>query len=95
MLKHVVLVKFKPAVTGEEIARLRKTFASLPGIIPEILGYEFGEDVRPERSFDFVLVSTFADGEALKRYIAQPDHAAAGKYVRSLSQSLQIADFAY
>jgi heme-degrading monooxygenase HmoA len=95
MLKHVVLVKFKPTVTAEEVALLRKMFTALPAIIPEIQGYEFGEDVRPERSFDFALVSTFADAEALKRYIVQPDHAAAGKYVRSLSEDLRIVDFNY
>jgi hypothetical protein len=95
MLKHVVLAKFKSTVTPADIARLKKSLASLPGIIPEIKGYDFGEDNRPERTFDFALVSTFADAEGLKRYIAQPEHAAVGKYIRTLCENLQIVDFSY
>ncbi len=95
MLKHVVLAKFKPGVTASDIAALKKSLAALPKIIPEIKGYEFGEDLRPERSFDFALVSTFDDAEALKRYITQPDHAAVGKQIRSLCESLNIVDFPY
>ena len=95
MLKHVVLAKFKPAVTASDVARLKESLAALPGIIPEIEGYDFGQDTRPERTFDFALVSTFADAEALKRYIAQPDHAACGKFIRTLCENLQIVDFTY
>jgi len=95
MLKHVVLAKFKPDVTTSDIARLKESLAALPGIIPEIRGYDFGQDTRPERTFDFALVSTFADAEALKRYIAAPDHAAVGKFIRGLCESLQIVDFTY
>jgi hypothetical protein len=51
--------------------------------------------VRPEKTLDFALVSTFEDMAAVKRYLAQPDHAAVGKYIRSLSESLQVIDFEY
>lgn len=95
MIKHVVLAKFKPGVSEEEIAELRKRLAALPAIIPEIKGYDFGQDGRPEKTLDFALVSTFADMAALKRYLVQPDHAAAGKYIRGLCESLQIIDFEY
>ena len=95
MLKHVVLAKFKPGVTAADIAQLKKSLASLPGIIPEIKGYDFGEDTRPERTFDFALVSTFGHAEALKRYITHPDHAVVGKFIRGLCDNLQIVDFTY
>lgn len=95
MLKHVVLAKFKPGVAPADIAQLKIALASLPGKIPEIKGYDYGEDVRPERAFDFALVSTFEDAEALKRYIAQPDHAAVGKFIRGLCDDLRIVDFSY
>jgi heme-degrading monooxygenase HmoA len=95
MLKHVVLAKFKPGVSAADIAALKRSLAALPQIIPEIKGYDFGEDLRPERSFDFALVSTFDDAEALKRYITQPNHVAVGKQIRSLCESLNIVDFPY
>lgn len=93
MIKHVVLAKFKPGVTAAQIAELKRGLASLPAIIPEIKGYDFGEDARPEKTLDFALVSTFADQEAVKRYLVHPDHAVVGKYIRSLCENLQIIDF--
>jgi hypothetical protein len=95
MIKHVVLAKFKPEVTKEDIARLRKSLAALPKVIPEINGYDFGEDVRPDKSFDFTLVSTFENAEALKRYLTQPDHVVVGKTIRSLCEDVRIVDFDY
>lgn len=84
MIKHVVLAKFKPGVTAEQIAELRKSLGTLPGRIPEIKGYDFGQDVRAEKTLDFALVSTFADMAAVKRYVVQPDHVAVGKYPEPL-----------
>ena len=95
MIKHVVLAKFKQEVTAEEITGLKKSLAALPGMIPEIKGYDFGEDLRAEKSHDFALVSTFEDTEALRRYLMQPDHVIVGKMIRSLCTSLQIVDFEY
>lgn len=95
MIKHVVLAKFKPGVTEADVAELRKKLAALPAIIPEIKGYDFGQDVRPEKTLDFALVSTFEDMTAVKRYLVQPDHVVVGKYIRGLCESLQIIDFQY
>ena len=95
MIKHVVLAKFKPGVTEADIAELSKKLAALPAIIPEIKGYDFGQDVRPEKTLDFALVSTFEDMAAVKRYLAQPDHVVGGRYIRGLCESLQIIDFEY
>ena len=95
MIKHAVLAKFKPGVTAEQIAELRKSLGTLPGRIPEIKGYDFGQDVRAEKTLDFALVSTFEDMAAVKRYVVQPDHVVVGKYIRGLCESLQIIDFQY
>ena len=95
MLKHLVLAKFKKDLTEEQIASLLKATAALPPIIPEIKRYDFGLDKRPERIFDFALVSEFSDVEALKRYQTQKDHAEAARYIRSLSDEIRIVDFEF
>jgi len=46
MLRHVVFFKFKDGVGEEEIADLETSLAELPPVIPEILSYEFGRDIR-------------------------------------------------
>jgi hypothetical protein len=93
MIEHVVLAKFKPEVTEADVAEPGKKLATLPAIIPEIKGYDFGKDVRPEKTLDFALVSTFEDMAAVKRYLMQPDHVVVGKYIRSLCENLQVIDF--
>jgi hypothetical protein len=95
MLEHIVLAKFKAGVKGEQIAELRKMLAALPATIPEIKRYKFGEDVRPEKTFDFALVSTFENEGAVKGYLDHPKHIIVAKYIRILAASLQIMDFEY
>ena len=95
MIKHVVLIKFKPEVTSEQIAEMKKSLAALPAVIPEIKGYDFGEDVRPEKTLDFALVSIFDDMAAVKRYSVHPEHVTVAKHIRSLCEGLQIIDFEY
>jgi hypothetical protein len=95
MIKHIVLARFKPGVTKEQIIEMRRLLAGLPALVPEIKSYDFGQDVRPEKTFDFILVSEFSDPEAVERYRIQPDHAAAAKYIRSLSEDLRIVDFEF
>ena len=94
MLKHVVLMKFKADVVEKDISDLERGLGALPEKIPEILGYEFGRDVvGSERSYDFALLSSFADLEALKRYQVQPDHQIVLKQVLRMCDSILAVDF--
>jgi len=94
MLKHIVFMKFKQAVTDREITDLEKGLGGLPGAIPEIRSYEFGRDIiRSERSYDFCLVSSFEDLESMKRYSVHPDHVVVLNKVRSMCDSVLAVDF--
>ncbi len=95
MLKHIVLLKFKSGVTDREISDLEKAMGSLPGVVPEIIGFQFGRDPRSEKVFDFALVSDFADFEALGRYRVHPEHVKVLQKVKALSESFQAVDFLY
>jgi hypothetical protein len=75
MLRHLIFLKFRPEITDPEINSIEKGLASLPAAIPEIESFEFGRDIiHSDRSFDFALVSSFTDPEALKRYQVHPAH---------------------
>jgi hypothetical protein len=94
MLKHVVLMKFKPGTGEAEIGDLERGLGALPARIAEIRGYEFGRDVvRSERSYDFALVSTFDDLDTMKRYQVHPDHQVVLKKVLSMCESVLAVDF--
>jgi len=95
MLKHVVLMKFRAGVHEDEIAEIEQGLGGLPAVIPEIRGYDFGRDRRPERAFDFALVSTFDDWAALDRYKPHPRHQAVLGKVKALCETVQAIDFEY
>jgi hypothetical protein len=94
MLKHVVFMKFKPAVTAPEIDQLKQALGGLPAVIPEIREFVFGQDIlRTERSWDFGLVSTFEDVEAMNRYQVNADHQIVVQKVRAMCDSIVVVDF--
>ncbi len=95
MLKHLVLMKFKPGAAEADIADMENGLASLPGEISEIRGWSFGRDLRVERTFDFALVSDFADFEGLGRYRVHPKHVVVLQKVRALCETIQAVDFEY
>lgn len=96
MLKHVVFMKFNKSATDAGIADLEQGLGRLPGVIPEIKGYEFGRDIiHSERSYDFCLVSSFDDLEAMKRYQVHPDHVVVLGKVKALCENILAVDFLY
>ncbi|MFB3924877.1 MAG: Dabb family protein [Syntrophales bacterium] len=95
MLKHIVLMKFKPGIAEEDIKDMEKSLKNLPRAIPEIKGYEFGRDLRPERAYDFALVSVFDDFAALNRYRPHPDHLLVLNKVKNICDVIQAVDFEY
>src|SRR5690606_28567368 len=48
LLRHVVLFKFKPGTSKENIAKVEAAFSALPSKIPQIVGYEWGLNNSPE-----------------------------------------------
>lgn len=96
MIKHVVVMKFKPGVSEADIMQLEQGLDRLPGAIPEILSYDFGRDiVHSPRSFDFALVSSFTDMNALQRYQGHPEHMKVLELVRSLCDQIIAVDFTF
>jgi hypothetical protein len=94
MLKHVVFFKFKPEVKETDIGEVEKGLAALPDAIPEIQEYVFGRDViRSERSYDFALVSGFADLKAMEQYQKHPAHLRVVEVAKRISSSILAVDF--
>ena len=94
MITHVVLMKFKPEVTAEAIDELEALLDRLPDSIDEIQSYDFGRDVvRSGRSYDFALVSVFANLDTLKHYQEHPDHQVVAKKLGSMCAHIAAADY--
>jgi len=94
MINHIVLMKFKPGVKDSEIDDLEKHLDDLPNSIAEIHSYEFGRNVvHSERSYDFGLISLFANTEALSRYQVHPDHLVVIEKVKNICNNIITVDF--
>lgn len=95
MITHAVFFKFKPETTSAEIQRLADGLGGLPHQIEEIREFRFGPDVlRSERSYDFGLISSFDDLDALQRYQVHPEHQKVVSHVKAISSSVVAVDFA-
>ena len=94
MLNHVVMMKFKPGVSDTDIGNLEQKLDDLPNKIVEIQMYEFGRDIlHTERSYDFALVSLFANPEALQRYQVNPHHIEVVNLLKELCEHITTVDF--
>ena len=77
MIRHVVLLTWKEAVSEEQVSAVNAAFAALAEEIDEIAGYEFGPDAGLFRgNADYALVASFHNESDLKAYVKHPRHLA-------------------
>lgn len=77
MLRHVVLFRWIPSATSDEIAAISSGLAGLPAAIPEIATYRFGPDAGiNEGNFDFAVVADFESVDDYLVYRDNPVHRA-------------------
>ena len=75
MLRHVVLLRWKPGTSAAQLEALERAIATLPAQIPEIRSYRFGADAAlTAGNFDFAIVADFADEAGFRSYASHPAH---------------------
>jgi hypothetical protein len=95
-IRHVVTWKLKAAEEAEraeQLAVIKSGLESLPAVIPEILALQVGVNALPGDNFDIVLISDFADADALQRYVENADHQTVATYIRSVVGGRSAVDF--
>ena len=81
MIRHIVLIRFRPEVSDAQVADL---FAALPRLaakLPGVLAFASGRSASPEkieRGYLHGFTIDFASWDALATYAADPDHQAFG-----------------
>ncbi|MCE9553249.1 MAG: Dabb family protein [Planctomycetes bacterium] len=89
VLRHVVLLKFKPEATPEQIKAIETAFAELPKKIDTITAFEWGTDVAPEKrseGFTHCFLVSFATEAGRDAYLP---HAAHQEFVKLLKPQLE------
>lgn len=90
MLRHIVMWKFRPGTEAERDLFLMG-LQGLYGEIPELLRCEVLRGME-DSDFDAVLVSEFADREALERYKNDPRHKAVSALCKSIRTDRAAVD---
>ncbi|MFM2390652.1 MAG: hypothetical protein RLZZ437_2207 [Pseudomonadota bacterium] len=81
MIRHIVLLRFRPDMTEAAIAGLFTELHRIEGKIPGLLAITSGKSESPEqmeRGYMHGFVVDFADWAALQAYQDHPDHKALG-----------------
>ncbi len=81
MIRHIVLVRFRPAVGEAEIASLFADLQAIKAVLPGVLSITAGRSESPEqmeRGYMHGFVVDFVDWAALAAYQEHPDHRRVG-----------------
>ena len=72
MFRHVVMFKWKPGTSPQQVDEVRQQLNTLPVAISEIQRYQHGPDAAVNQgNFDYVVVGDFA---SVDDYIVYRDH---------------------
>ena len=86
-VRHVVVFKYKPGTSEEQIRQVTQAFRDLKGKIPGITAFEDGVNNSPEGKnlgFTHVYVLTFEDVAARDAYLPHPEHKKFGQLLGKL-----------
>jgi hypothetical protein len=77
VFRHVVLLRWVAGATEAQRSHVEAGLAELPGVIPELRGYQFGADVHmSEGNYDLAVVADFDDVAGYLVYRDHPTHVA-------------------
>ncbi|MEO8428421.1 MAG: Dabb family protein [Verrucomicrobiota bacterium] len=95
-LIHMVSFKFKPTATPAQIKEVEDAFRALKKKIPQIVSYEWGTNVSPEKhdkGFTHAFVLSFKSAENRDAYLVHPDHKKFGELVGPVLADVFVIDF--
>jgi hypothetical protein len=75
VLRHIVLLQWKPDASDADKQAVRVELASLPAAIPEIRHYAFGDDAGlADGNFDFAIIAEFDSRPEWQTYVTHAEH---------------------
>ena len=98
IVRHVLIGKFSPEMTGGQFAEFIHAFRELTEKIEGILSFEYGENNSSEgldQGMTHAIVLTFADAAARDAYLIHPEHVRFANWFTGLGilQTLMVVDY--
>jgi sporulation integral membrane protein YtvI len=97
-IRHIVMWQLLDTAHGMSREEVIRTMAhklnSLPPLIPQILSFDVGTDIRYDATaYDLVLVSEFASREDLDLYKKHPEHVKVANWIHQAVKARSVVDF--
>jgi hypothetical protein len=95
VIRHVVLMRWKPGTSEDQKRAVCEGLAALPAAIPQIRSYQFGEDAAiVEGNFEFAIVADFDDRSDFQSYATSDVHQKLiAERIRPILQERAAAQF--
>jgi hypothetical protein len=96
MIRHVLLLSFKPHVSESDMLAAFKNFESMPEKIDGVASVEWGWNNSPEnisRGFTHCVFMTFADEQGRENYLPHPQHEALKAQLDPLLENIIVLDY--
>ena len=94
MVKHIVMIKFKPITSKDTILEIKKDIESLKDSIKEIKSMEVGLNFANEdRAMDLVLTAVFDNRDDLNIYAKDNTHQKVIQKIKEVAEYTKVVDY--
>lgn len=96
MIRHILLIEFKPETTPEQITEVKNLFQAIPEKIDGVTAVEWGVNDSPEhknKHYTHAVLMTFADEHARQTYLPHPEHEALKEVFGPLLKDIIVFDY--
>ncbi|GMQ46445.1 Dabb family protein [Vibrio sp. 10N] len=96
MIRHILLIQFKPSATMAQIQALMVMFEAMPSKVDGVEAVEWGVNDSPEgknKHYTHSVVMTFRDEQGRQSYLPHPEHSALKEVFRPLIEDIVVFDY--
>ena len=94
MIRHVVMIKFKPEIATDDRMQVLARLHALPEQIDLLRIWSFGLDqMHLPRSYDLAVVADFTSLDEVRAYRAHPAHIEMAAFIDTLTEHIHSVDF--
>ena len=92
---HIVLVRWRSGLSGEDLQKLTGLANGFPDTIPGVLAVHCGPSTSPEGlegGFEWALVVSFASSSARDEYLPHPAHEPVKRFISKWADEIVVFD---
>ena len=96
MLRHLVLLRFKPTASAADIALIERAFCALRDLVDGVSALEWGTDTSPEglaKGFTHAFMLSFDGAAQRDAYLPHPAHQAFVQQLKPVLDDVLVLDY--